>query len=258
MNEATIEHEVTRVETPAPAVIPGQVTPMALIERAMASGASMEQLEKLLDLQERWEKNEARKAFAAAMVEFKKEPITINKNKGVAFDSRDGSSRTEYRHATLDHVCEEIVTALNKHGIAHSWKPETVDGKVRVTCILRHSLGHEESVMLDAPPDDSGKKNKIQAVGSTITYLERYSLLAVTGLAVKGQDDDGTGSAGLSEGAYADHEAAIDSASDQQSLDTAWAAAAAACFECRDQESHDALRTKAFAKAKEFKAKKLA
>ena len=36
----------------------------------------------------------------------------------------------------------------------------------------------------------SGSKNSIQAVGSTVTYLQRYTLLAVTGLAAKGQDSD--------------------------------------------------------------------
>lgn len=246
-------NDIVRQENTA--VAQAQVTPMALIERAMQSGASMEQLEKLLDLQERWEKNEARKAFAAAMVEFKKEPITINKNKGVSYDSRDGSSKTEYRHATLDHVCEEIIVALNKHGIAHSWRPETVEGKVRVTCILRHQLGHEESVTLDAPPDDSGKKNKIQAVGSTITYLERYSLLAVTGLAVKGQDDDGAGSSGLSDSAYADHETNIESAADPAALEDAWAKAAEACEKAKDVPSYAALKLKTTERAKALKKK---
>lgn len=42
-----------------------------------------------------------------------------------------------------------------------------------------------------ASPDNSGSKNAIQAVGSTVTYLQRYTLLAATGLAAAGQDDDG-------------------------------------------------------------------
>jgi hypothetical protein len=52
-------------------------------------------------------------------------------------------------------------------------------------------MGHSESTSLTAAPDTSGSKNSIQAVGSTITYLERYTLLALTGLAAQGQDDDG-------------------------------------------------------------------
>ena len=62
---------------------------------------------------------------------------------------------------------------------------------IRVTCVLSHILGHSERVTLQASPDQSGGKNNIQAVGSTVTYLERYTLLAVTGLATAEQDDDG-------------------------------------------------------------------
>ena len=43
----------------------------------------------------------------------------------------------------------------------------------------------------ETSPDDSGGKNPIQSIGSTITYLERYTILALTGLATKEQDDDG-------------------------------------------------------------------
>jgi hypothetical protein len=63
---------------------------------------------------------------------------------------------------------------------------------ITVTCSVSHELGHAESTSLSHSPDSSGKKNSIQAIGSTITYLQRYTILALTGLATKGQDDDGT------------------------------------------------------------------
>jgi len=52
-------------------------------------------------------------------------------------------------------------------------------------------MGHSESVTLQSATDDSGKKNNIQALGSAITYLQRYTLLSITGLATEDQDDDG-------------------------------------------------------------------
>ena len=60
-----------------------------------------------------------------------------------------------------------------------------------VTCTLTHEQGHSESVTLSAPFDTSGSKNAIQAIGSTITYLERYTLLAITGLSASDMEDDG-------------------------------------------------------------------
>jgi hypothetical protein len=44
---------------------------------------------------------------------------------------------------------------------------------------------------LESAPDESGGKNSIQAIASAVSYLERYTLLAATGLAVKGMDNDG-------------------------------------------------------------------
>jgi hypothetical protein len=54
-------------------------------------------------------------------------------------------------------------------------------------------MGHSTKVTMTAGKDDSGKKNLIQQVASTVTYLERYTLLAITGLAAQDQDDDGKG-----------------------------------------------------------------
>lgn len=165
---------------------PAVATPAALVQMAVQNGASMEQLEKLLALQERWEAGEARKAFTAAMAAFKKNPPTISKDKDVEYTG------TKYSHATLGNVTRQIVAALANHEISHSWSTVQLDGgQVAVTCTLTHSMGHSESVTLQSAKDDSGKKNNIQALGSAITYLQRYTLLAITGLATEDQDDDG-------------------------------------------------------------------
>ena len=77
-----------------------------------------------------------------------------------------------------------------------SWSTGQTDGSVTVTCHITHEAGHRESVTLSGPPDDSGKKNKIQQVGSTVTYLQRYTLLSSLGLATADQDDDGVAANG--------------------------------------------------------------
>ena len=40
---------------------------------------------------------------------------------------------------------------------------------------LTHARGHSEKVWLQASRDDSGNKNAIQALGSTISYGRRYT-----------------------------------------------------------------------------------
>lgn len=61
---------------------------------------------------------------------------------------------------------------------------------VTVTCIISHRDGHFEENTLSAGRDESGNKNSIQAVGSTLTYLQRMTLKASLGLAAS-DDDDG-------------------------------------------------------------------
>lgn len=184
--------ELVAMDTAAPPA--AAVTPMEMLQIAVQQGAELDRLEKLMDMQERWEANEARKAFVVAKAAFKGEAPKLTKNKQVGFDSRSGGSRTDYRHATLDHIAEALSPVLSKHGLSYSWETEQAEGGlIKVTCILTHVMGHSERVMLQAGPDQSGNKNNIQAVGSTVTYLQRYTLLAVTGMATADQDTDGIG-----------------------------------------------------------------
>lgn len=164
-------------------------TPADMIRLAVESGADLDKLEKLLGLQERWETNEAKKAYHEAMAEFKKNPPVIEKDKKVGYEGK-GGGKVGYMHATLANVVKKITEELSKHGLSASWRTHQ-EGKISVTCKITHKLGHSEETTLQADADTSGSKNSIQALGSTITYLERYTLLAVLGLATADMDDDG-------------------------------------------------------------------
>lgn len=171
---------------------PAAGTPARLLEIAVSQGADMDKLEKLMALQERWEANEARKAFVAAMAAFKAEPIVVAKSKTVDFTSQKG--RTHYKHATLADVVDAAVSGMGKHGLSHRWDVGQADGQVSVTCAITHQMGHTETVRMSARPDDSGNKNAIQQVGSTVTYLQRYTLMSALGLAASDMpEDDGRG-----------------------------------------------------------------
>lgn len=177
-----------------PAVVEqGQATPMAMLAMAVKQGMSLETIKELRALQKEWEADEARKAYNAALSAFKADPPQLFKNKSVSYANKDGK-KTEYDHASLDQVANEIGKKLSPHGLSFRWNTEQQSGgMIRVTCVLMHSKGHSESIWLESGRDESGGKNNIQALGSTVTYLERYTLLAITGMAVKDQDDDGKG-----------------------------------------------------------------
>jgi hypothetical protein len=159
------------------------LTPMTLINMAVSQGADVDKLEQLMGLQERWEKNEARKAYVSAISAFKSDPPDIYKTKLVAFGN------TRYKHALIGDVNAIIIDCLTKHGLSHRWEVDQSNG-ITVSCIITHSMGHSELTKMTAPSDTSGQKNSIQAIASTITYLQRYTLLAATGLTTKDMPDD--------------------------------------------------------------------
>ena len=166
-------------------------SPMGMMMAAMQQGASLDQVEKMMDLQERWEQREAEKTFNDALAAFKAEAVEIIKRRTVDFNTAKG--RTHYKHAELSDVVEAVGPALSKHGFAWNWKTEQDNSIIRVTCTLKHRQGHSDSVSLQAAPDQSGNKNSIQAIASTVTYLQRHTLKAITGVSEKGDDNDGQG-----------------------------------------------------------------
>ena len=181
--------------------------PQAAVELAKQIVELQTRQESLRQSHERfeWEKldREAKVAFAEAFGQFKADAPKILKTKHVHFEKKNagpGDKPTDYWHVELDKACDLLIPALLKVGITHQWKSADLpDGRVRVTCILRHRLGHEqEGASLAGPADQSGGKNPIQGVGSSTSYLERYTFLATCGIVPAGTDNDGNPLTGMS------------------------------------------------------------
>lgn len=204
-------------------------TPMDLIASAVAAGADIDKLQKLMDLQQRWEANEARKAYVAAIAQFKSNPPEIVKSKRVYFESQKGV--TDFKHATLADVCAAAIKGLADVGISHRWEIDQTADRITVHCVLTHVMGHSERTTLSSPSDPSGSKNPIQAIASAVSYLERYSLLAATGLAARDmQEDEGKAACPDTEPAdYQRWKADIAAVADNglEALKAAWLASAA-------------------------------
>jgi hypothetical protein len=189
------------VAVAAPAAPPAPPSgSLAVLQQAMANGATGDDLKNLLDVYERLEAREARKAFDIAMALAQAEMPVIVKNRLVDFennkkDNAGNATRTTYKHEDLAQVVETIKPVLHKHGLAHRFRTEHLDGgQIRVTCIIT-GHGWREETSLQASRDTSGGKNDVQGIGSIVTYLERYTLKAGLGLAAA-HDDDGRGSEG--------------------------------------------------------------
>lgn len=171
-----------------------QTSPPALLRLAIEKGSQMDQLEKLMDLVERWENRQAKKKFLDALARFQTLVPVLKKNKTANVTMRTGGSYS-YRYADLGSIVAQIKNALKDCGLSYRWEFKQENGLLRVTCFLSHVDGHTEATFMDASPDDSGGKNAIQQRGSTHTYLERYTLIGALGLATADEDNDGKGGA---------------------------------------------------------------
>lgn len=183
---------ITRMELDTPALhVPA--TPMDMLNKAVANGQSVEVISGLMALYERWEASQARRAFDAAIADAKAEIPVIMKNRTVDFTSSKG--RTHYRHEDLAEVARTVTPILARYGLSYRFRTAVEGSTVIVTCVVSHRDGYSEETALPGPRDDSGSKNSIQAVGSTLTYLQRMTLKAALGLSAS-DDDDGKASGG--------------------------------------------------------------
>lgn len=177
------------IEAPQRALVQQDSTPNAMLMLAVQRGDDMERIKQLMDLQDRWEAGQSLKAYNEDFAAFKAEAVTLVKNRKVTDGPLKGKG-----YAELHAVVNAITPALSRHGLSASWKLSKDERDwIEVTCYLKHSRGHSESVSMGGPPDTGGAKNPIQARASTVSYLERYTLKAIVGLAEQDSDDDGNG-----------------------------------------------------------------
>ena len=89
------------------------------------------------------------------------------------------------RYASLS----SVLPALNSNGFSVTQTPDYSpdDATVFVYTVLRHEGGH---VIEGTTRGPIGKRRDIQSFGSCVTYLRRYALLAMLGIAVD-EDTDG-------------------------------------------------------------------
>ncbi len=190
------------VERPAAAPTPpsfslAETSPTEMMMTAMERGASLEQIEKMMGLRERWKKGEAEDAFRKDFAAFRGENIIIPKT-GHVDRGRAGS----FVQAEYDVACRMLSPALSRHGFGfrHDMKfglrriiiagEENDVGWVWVTCHLEHRQGHAERLELEGPPGDLTANTPVQNMQATASFLKRQGLLAITGTATGGEDDE--------------------------------------------------------------------
>lgn len=172
---------VERIEPQTPAMTESAAI-LSLIERmATNPEISPERVERFIAMHDGMEAKRAKLAFSNAIAQAKAKiaetPIVKN-----------AKGHNDKMYADFSAYAKVVDPVLAAFGIVYRFRTVQTD-KISVTCILT-GHGHEEENTLSGPSDTSGSKNAIQAIGSTLSYLQRYTLVQALGLAAS-KDDDG-------------------------------------------------------------------
>jgi hypothetical protein len=158
--------------------------PSQLLEMAVDKNLDVEKLSKLMELQREYNADVARKNFFNAFMEFQSKSPEIRKTKEVVFGN------TKYHYAPLADIVRQLKDAIKDCELSYRWEIKDNKETIEVTCIVTHSDGHGERTTMSASPDTSGSKNSIQARGSAIEYMKRYTLIGALGLTTADTDID--------------------------------------------------------------------
>lgn len=165
-------------------------TPSELIALAISEGASPDALSKLMDLQERWNKQRAESAFNHAMQEFQSRCPSIIKNATAKIETRKGGSYS-YSFATLDHIWETIRPLMAEVGLNIRFTVPRIEGNLMsLDCVLTHVDGHREISTFQAPIEIETGMSGPQKYGSAVTFCRRYAMTMVLGLCTADPDTD--------------------------------------------------------------------
>ena len=180
-------------------------SPAELTRLALTHGQSLADIEKMLELQIKYEKNEAKKAYYEAVAKFKENPPTITKDKyNKQFDSW---------YVGLGNLLEIVSGPLGEVGLSLSFPtPKQEEGSLTVECKLSHRLGHSETTSMTGPVlagaigKASGKpsRNALQDIKTTFTYLRSATCEAVLGMAGTDASLDSNGNSPEGEIKYVD------------------------------------------------------
>jgi hypothetical protein len=214
----------------APEMLPADPMVMMIERIALDPNSDLAKLEKMLDMKERLDAKAARRAFDLAMADAKSEIPPILKTGTVDYTNTK-SERIFFKHETLAGIAATVDPILSKHGLSYRYRSKQENGQLFVTCIIAHKDGFSEETTLQGGPDAGAGKNNYQAVGSAVTYLQRYTLKLALGLSAALDDDAGGANENVAETISADQFVQIRDRADLAGVDHAKICAAAGVSE---------------------------
>lgn len=176
---------IERADAPiAPATTQPESASLVLMFERLAKDPAVDvaKLERLIEMQERIMRHQAKASFDGAFAEMQGQiPVIIERG-----HTNNGM------YAPLEDIIEKVRPILRANGFYLTFRTEWPDAKtVRVIGILAHKDGHERTSEFLSGADSSGNKNAIQGLASAVSYGQRYTTKDLLNITTRGDDDDG-------------------------------------------------------------------
>ena len=173
------------------AVQPAERMIVMIMDAARDKTIDIDKLERLMAMQREMVTDQRRVAFIAAKARIMPDMPRIKKNGTISYPTKDGG-RVETKYALLEDMDKIIRPIIGAEGFSQSYNTSSADGgKLKVILTVSHREGHHESIDATFPIDDSGSKNKTQAIKSTVSYGRRTLTEMFWDLIEEGADTDG-------------------------------------------------------------------
>jgi hypothetical protein len=194
--EQSVEGLLAEASSDSPSTLLAVIEKMALDPRA-----DVQKLERMMAMYEHLKTKEAELAYNAAKGRILKKlaDIKIVKNRSALYEIEKGKAQKAthqaFKYAPLEEIDRHLRPLLTEEDMDLSYSDEPLEGGgILLRGRLKHLPGgHYEDSFMPAPPDTTGGKSDVQAVGSTNSFLRRYVACNIFNIVVLGDDDDGIG-----------------------------------------------------------------
>jgi len=166
---------------------PQAISPESLIAQAIEKGASIETLERIMDIRRQINAENAKMAFDEAMSKFQSICPIIKKTKVVM--NKDKTTE-RYRFAPLDSIISQVKKPIGDCGFSYKIDAEFIEDKVRAIVKVTHCMGHSEDSKFEVPVDKDEYKSAPQHVASALTFSKRYAFCDAFGIMTGDDDND--------------------------------------------------------------------
>ena len=162
-----------------------------IIEK-IREGATLEETKQYYGFMREIQRDEARVQFDADFVQMQGELPEVPKLGRI-----DHGGGRGYNYARWEDINDHIKPVLQKYGFGLRFDIITeTESLFEIEAILVHRSGYSICTRKKLPIDKSGAKNIVQAYGSTQSYAQRYSAIALLNLTSRNEDTDGSNGRG--------------------------------------------------------------